>query len=135
VWIADANAHGKRYCGRLNHQDEEPKLEPQIKALIDRQMKFQGFSLRGGANTTFTEMQQIYEQANPALFFKFQDFNPGNGPVDAQAKTVGEVVSATLETCVHEFIDRPTDAQPRRVPLGATGDGKRVRAVTFSLPG
>jgi hypothetical protein len=107
AWIADANAHGRRYCGHQNHQEEESKLEPLVIEMIKMKVKIQGFSIKGKANRTFSEMEKIYQAINPGLFFKFQDFKPGTGPIEIQAKTMGEVISTTMKTCAHEFIDPP----------------------------
>jgi hypothetical protein len=140
VWIADAPAHGRRYCGRVNHQDEEEKLEPLVSALADLNAKFQGFSIKGGANMTFTEMKKIYEARNPALSFKFQDFRPEKCSVEVQAKTMGEVMSATLRASVHEFLSKvPANRQvalgvPAQEPRREQTPALRKRAVTFVPP-
>jgi hypothetical protein len=124
VWIADTNAHGFRYSGSRKHQEEESKFEPLVRMLIDKKMKFQGFSVGGGANKTFTEMQNIYRAMNPTLFFKFQDFKSGSrsgsgsGSVESKAKTMGDMISTTLRTCAHEFIDPIDDHASRHISLG-----------------
>jgi hypothetical protein len=104
VWMADAPAHGHRYCGRTNHQEEEPKLEPLIQDLARQGAAFQGFSIGGGANQTFEEMKKIYASVNPGLHFSFKDFKIGTGSAQERVKTVGSVVTGTLETVSHAFL-------------------------------
>lgn len=58
IWIADAPAHGKRYCGKTNHQEEEPKLEPLVVRLAKEKFYFVGISLNGGADRTFREIDR-----------------------------------------------------------------------------
>jgi hypothetical protein len=111
VWIADAPAHGARYCGQVNHQEEEGKLEPLVRQMAAMNIKFQGFSINSRANRTFTEMAKIYTASQPGLFFKFEDFQAEKGTVEVQAKTMGDIVSETLKVRVHEFL-RPVGARP-----------------------
>jgi hypothetical protein len=63
IWIADAPAHGRRFCGSLNHEEESPKLPPLIVEVAKAQIHVQGLSLQGGANATFTEFKTIYDAA------------------------------------------------------------------------
>jgi hypothetical protein len=72
--------------------------------LIDLNVKFKGFSLNGGANASFVEMTKMYKTRNIASSFNFQDFGPSKGPLVNQAKTVGDIVSATLTVCFHGFL-------------------------------
>lgn len=78
IWIADAPAHGKRYCGSDNHQEEEPKLEPLVEKLGRDHYYFVGLSLNGGADRTFSEMRNIYN-ANGGQSFKIESFCPEKG--------------------------------------------------------
>jgi hypothetical protein len=130
VWIADANAHGRRYHGKINHEEESGKLRPLVEQLVELNAKFQGFSVAGGAVRTFTKMQRIYQRKNPQLFFRFQDFKPEAGTVEKQAKTLGLVMSNTLRTCAHEFLNQvpPT---PLRSPLSRSGTGMEPARASF----
>jgi serine/threonine protein kinase len=113
VWIADAPAHGERYCGWQNHQEEEPKLEPLVRALAQDHVKIQAFNVRGEATRTFIEMQKIYEAANPGLFFQVQDFHPGSGTIEIRAKTMATTISTTLGAVVHEFLGNTGKDEPQ----------------------
>jgi hypothetical protein len=63
IWIADAPAHGRRFCGMTNHDDETAKLPPLIVQLARSQIHVQGLNLGGGATTTFVEFKKIYDEA------------------------------------------------------------------------
>jgi hypothetical protein len=63
IWIADAPAHGQRFCGKVNHEDESPKLPPLVAELARRQIFVQGLDLQGGAAPTFAEIKRIYDAA------------------------------------------------------------------------
>jgi hypothetical protein len=64
-WIADSPAHGRRWCGYENHQEEEGKLEPLIRRLQISGVVFLGLDLQAGAGDTFEEMQRVWaENAN-----------------------------------------------------------------------
>jgi Mg-chelatase subunit ChlD len=78
IWIADAPAHGRRYCGFDNHQEEEPKLEPLVASLGDQKFYFVGMSLNGGANVSFAAMKAIYE-AHGGPSFVIESFKPDPG--------------------------------------------------------
>lgn len=88
IWIADAPAHGRRYCGRENHQEEEPKLEPLIVKLAKDGYYFVGLSINGGADRSFREMKNIYDAAG-GKSFTMESFKPDPGAeVDAIAETM-----------------------------------------------
>jgi hypothetical protein len=61
VWIADAPAHGRRFCGEENHESEGPKLEALIECIACERFNFYGLSLNNGADRTFFEMEKIYK--------------------------------------------------------------------------
>jgi hypothetical protein len=104
IWIADAPAHGRRYCGFRNHQEEERKLEPLIVQLTRLQVKFRGFSIGAGASMTFNEMKKVYRGANPGLFFEFSEFERGTGSIEERAQTVSTTVSGSLGPLGREFL-------------------------------
>lgn len=102
IWIADAPAHGKRYCGKENHQEEEPKLEPLIEKLAKENYYFVGISLKSESNTegadrTFSEMKKIYE-ANKGKPFRIESFSPdANDEVGDIAKTMAESTMGVVD--------------------------------------
>ena len=67
VWIADANAHGKKYCGYNNHQEEEKKLEPLVKQMVKDNIYFIGINIRKsgdeGCRRNFNEIERIYQKS------------------------------------------------------------------------
>ena len=88
IWIADAPAHGQRYCGKVNHQEEEPKLEPLVIRLAKDQYYFVALSLNGGADRSFHEMREIYT-ANGGKSFAMESFKPETGnEIDRIAATM-----------------------------------------------
>ena len=78
IWISDAPAHGERYCGKKNFQEEEPKLEPLVQRLASEQFYFVGLSINGGADRTFQEMEKIYNKASGPSF-KIESFKLEKG--------------------------------------------------------
>ena len=80
IWIADAPAHGCRYCGRENHQEEEPKLEPLVAKAARDGYYFVGISIGGGADRTFNEMKRIYE-VNGGRLFTIESFTSDRSDV------------------------------------------------------
>jgi hypothetical protein len=63
VHIADAPAHGARFCGCENHEDESSKPEPLIKAVAQQGILVMGLSLNGGATLSFNVCKAIYDAA------------------------------------------------------------------------
>ena len=72
VWIADANAHGKKYCGYNNHQEEERKLDPLVKEMAKNNYYFIGINImRGkdrGCENTLNEIEKIYRKHHGKSF-------------------------------------------------------------------
>ena len=66
IWIADAPAHGRRFCGYTNHEDQTELLPPLIEKIATMGIYFQGLDM--GAERTFNEIKQIYEQADGPKF-------------------------------------------------------------------
>lgn len=83
VWIADANAHGKRYCGVENHQEEESKLEPLVVKMARSNIYFIGINIRKGKDSgcqmTLQEMKKIY-QRNGGKSFNIETINVSLDP-------------------------------------------------------
>ena len=103
IWIADAPAHGQRYCGAPNHQEEEPKLEPLVARLGKEHYYFVGLSLNGGADRTFSEMKAIYE-ANGGQSFKVESFSPDKGAeIDRIASTMAESTKGVVSEALSDF--------------------------------
>lgn len=102
IWIADAPAHGQKYCGKANHQEEEPKLQPLVERLASEQYYFVGISLNGGADKTFSEMKAIYEN-NGGKSFKIESFTPEKGnEVDRIASTMAESTKGVVSEMIKE---------------------------------
>jgi hypothetical protein len=134
VWIADAPAHGARYCGVANHQEEEPKFEPLVKRLVELKAQFFGLSIRPnekthGANRTFSEIEKIYEATGSGFLCKFQEFSQtgqtGQTPADS-AKTLGDAFSKTVRGLVKDVL--PFD------PLSGKGATRPGPAVPLETP-
>lgn len=66
IWIADDYAHGKRFCGRINHEDQTELLPPLVEKIAHMNIYFQGLDL--GAERTFNEIKRIYEEAGGPKF-------------------------------------------------------------------
>ena len=103
IWIADAPAHGKRYCGHENHQEEEPKLQPLVEKLARDQYYFVGISINKGADTTFNEMKKIYDGLGGKSFV-IESFNlePGS-EIDRIAETMATSTIGTVKAALRDF--------------------------------
>lgn len=66
IWVADAPAHGRRFCGYENHEDQTELLPPLIQRVAEMQIYFQALDM--GAERTFSEIKQIYEAAGGPQF-------------------------------------------------------------------
>jgi hypothetical protein len=96
IWIADAPAHGAKYCGANNHQEEEPKLEPLVRAIAAERYYFVGMSLNNGADRSFAAMKAIYE-AGGGPSFHVESFSPEKGN---EVERIGETMAATTTAVV-----------------------------------
>jgi hypothetical protein len=100
TWMADAPAHGRRYCGIDNHQEEEPKLEPLVEQLARDQYYFVGLSLHPGADRTFAAMKEIYESTGGRAF-SVESFSPERGK---ETQQIAETMAATTKSTVHSAL-------------------------------
>lgn len=79
IWIADANAHGKRFCGYDNHNEEEDKLPPLVKEMAEKQIYFAGINIMkdndDGCRLTLHEIKDIYLSFN-GPYFVHDEFKP-----------------------------------------------------------
>ena len=96
VWITDAPAHGERYCGLNNHQEQEGKLEPLVKRLANDGICFSGLSINGGADKTFQEMKKIYDNEGGKSFV----FKAFNTPKGGEARAI----SSAWENATREIV-------------------------------
>lgn len=66
VWIADANAHGKTFCGYDNHNEEIPKLEPLVQEMASKGIHFVGINVvrKGdrGCERTLQKLREMYQK-------------------------------------------------------------------------
>jgi hypothetical protein len=68
IHIADAPAHGKLYCGAVNHEEESPKLKPLIEAVAKRGIVLSCIDINFGAAASFNACRGIYERAGGCKF-------------------------------------------------------------------
>lgn len=101
IWIADAPAHGKRYCGKENHQEEEPKLEPLVQRLAEENFYFVGISLKNGADKTFNEMKAIYDDCG-GKSFTIESFTPEKGN---EVNDIMETMATSTKKAVSEAFE------------------------------
>jgi hypothetical protein len=104
VWIADAPAHGARFCGYPNHQEEEPKLEPLIRQLASHKTTFRGFNLNGWATRTFSEMEKVYKAVKPPVSFRAVTFEQRAELFKTNVQALGQFITVTLTAEVREFL-------------------------------
>jgi serine/threonine protein kinase len=103
IWITDACAHGRRYYGRLNHQEQEGLLEPLVEQLAVNNVKIQAFDINHGATLTFTEMQKIYQKVNPSLLFKINPIELESSSVDPETE---EIINARAHQIANVMLEK-----------------------------
>lgn len=96
VWISDSNAHGKRFCGFDNHNEEEIKMNYLVEMIANREINFLGINLiknnKGdGCEKTLNEMKKIYDEcASKSGQSKPLNFLIHNFKVDYDESVYGE---------------------------------------------
>jgi hypothetical protein len=68
IFIADAPAHGRQFCGHTNHEEESAKLPPLFVRVAQAGILVQGLDLNAGADLSFKEFKRIYEEAGGPSF-------------------------------------------------------------------
>jgi hypothetical protein len=111
ILIADAPAHGQRYCGHVNHQEEEPLLEPLVQNVAELGISLNMISLNGGADRTFDEIEKIYAAAGGPQVQKRslalgRERAARRAPVEPLP---GEVYVRCLDRTHETFLVEPTD--------------------------
>lgn len=112
IWISDANAHGKRYCGYDNHNEEEPKLEPLVRQMANNNIYFVGINITiyddVGCQRTLNEMREIYSDEYDSRCFIIENFKPSYEEIVAGNGEWPEVVldnlMGTVSTSINKFI-------------------------------
>ena len=84
IWVADANAHGRRFNGGNfdNHNEEEGKLEPLVRRMAKERIYFNGFNIMkgdDGCKLTLEAIKDWYESAGGPGFL-VQEFHPIKDP-------------------------------------------------------
>ena len=64
IFIADAPAHGHRYCGYPNHEDQNDLLAPLLKRIADAGIAFTGMSIDRGCDECLAKMKEDYLQGD-----------------------------------------------------------------------
>jgi hypothetical protein len=121
VWITDAPAHGRRFCGMPGHDEEEPKLEPLVRQLAGLKATFRGFTLSDKAHRTFEEMARIYEATDSRVSFQFVPFKAAAKGLEARVKALGGFVSDTLTLALLDFYKEFTEPVSDAAEGGANG--------------
>jgi hypothetical protein len=97
IWVADAPAHGERYCGEENHEAEGPKLDELVEWIAHEKFYFVGISINRGADLTFQEMKTIYEShGGPSFVIESFIPDPGN-EIDRIANTMFSTTKKAAE--------------------------------------
>jgi hypothetical protein len=68
IHFADAPAHGARYCGQVNHEEESPKLAPLIGNVAKQGIVLSALDIRAGAALSFAECRKVYAAAGGRKF-------------------------------------------------------------------
>jgi hypothetical protein len=88
--ITDSPAHGMLYCNSPNHPEEESKLAPLVRQLVDKNVRFVALCLRSRAARTFVRFEAIYRYNNPELMFKLvKEYKQPGMTMDTRVTTIG----------------------------------------------
>lgn len=101
IHISDADAHGKRYCGYRNHEEETAKLEPLIFELASMRAVITGMNMNNGATKSFNECKKIYERAKGPKYV-IEDFSERGGSHSIEEKITRSTM-ATAHLAYDEF--------------------------------
>lgn len=115
VWIADANAHGKPYCGYDNHNDEAPKMDPLLQEMADMGIRFIGINVvrtsDRGCELTLQKMREKFLDYG-GKSFRVEEFEvPKDGYVDDEIwpdnamKDLMDTISRSLRSMGSIFDD------------------------------
>ena len=76
IHIADAPAHGSKWCGEGNHEEENEKLYPLIKKAVVKKIKIIGFQIGTSPKKSFDEFGKEYLKKG-GEFYKIYEFKNG----------------------------------------------------------
>ena len=78
IHIADAPAHGSKWCKQSNHEEENDKLYPMIQKCVDKNIKIIGFQIGSSSNLSFSfsnfKKEYISRGGN---FYEIKEFKSG----------------------------------------------------------
>ena len=133
IFIADAPAHGRDYCGTQNHEDQNGLLAPLLKKIANKGIAFTGMSINGGCDNCLTKMKQDYEQGDgPDFIIESLNLNSYSHETREYAKDrvhkpkasrmreesrkeegiEYECIEGCACDCEDEFIDEMSDSNP-----------------------
>lgn len=101
IHIADADAHGRRYCGYTNHEEETSKLEPLIFELASMRAVITGMNMNSGASKSFIECKKIYERAKGPKYV-IEEFSERGGSHSIEEK-IAKSTMASAHLAYDEF--------------------------------
>ena len=73
IHIADAPAHTKEFCGKINHENENGKLPKLLKLCAEKNIKIISFSINEKAKISFNVCEKYYNEFKG--FYKIFNFN------------------------------------------------------------
>lgn len=88
IWITDMNAHGRKFCGFYNHQNQENPLCKLVNEAATNQIVYFGLSIDNGADRTFEEIMKMYKLIGFDKF-SYQAFSPA-AQIDASVDHIEE---------------------------------------------
>lgn len=86
ILIADDSAHGKRFCGKINHEDQTERLVSLIKQVANRGIFVSCIAIGSVPINCFKEMEKIYFENNGPSFTisPFEKARSGLIPIENQ---------------------------------------------------
>ena len=78
IHIADAPAHGSKWCKKSNHEEENDKLYPMIQKCVDKNIKIIGFQIGSNSNLSFSFSNFKKEYiSRGGKFYEIKEFKSG----------------------------------------------------------
>jgi hypothetical protein len=108
IWLADAPAHGKRWCGPpparrprwFAHEERGKLLRPRVEQLAQLNTRFVAISINELPKSTFEEFQRVYKAKKPKLTFQIFDFKKvGQGSAE-EVERLGKTMMTCAMTAV-----------------------------------
>jgi hypothetical protein len=136
VHIADAPAHGARFCGYNNHEEESSKLKPLIKRVAQQGILVMALDLNGSATLSFNACKAMYDAAGGRKYtiesFVVQG-GWGEGTACCRRRSSASLSSGTKRKSKMRCSRDPDDRLHKARPPASDGIGVKLATATASV--